>query len=210
MDDYSESQGLLDPQTASIRLPIIGMTCQSCVKNIESNIRTKIGIIKIKVVLSENAGYIDYDPSLTDPKTIALQIDDMGFDCPYQPIDELNPINDTLISIDGMTCQSCVRNITENISKKSGIVKILVSLEDKSATVQYDNSLTNPVQIAEMIEDMGFDASVAASQTKTENYHRAKGKFHSMTTNSSDSWNKFNHSRQITEKIIIGNTSACE
>ncbi len=175
MDDYSESQGLLDPQTASIRLPIIGMTCQSCVKNIEGNIRTKIGIIKIKVVLSENAGYIDYDPSLTDPKTIAFQIDDMGFECPYQPSDELNQIIDTRINIDGMTCQSCVRNITDNISTKPGIVNILVSLEDKCATVQYDNSLTSPIKIAEMIEDMGFDASVHASQNKTDNYLRAKG-----------------------------------
>lgn len=173
MDDYSESQGLLDPQSLSIRLPIIGMTCQSCVKNIEGNIRTKLGIIKIKVSLSENAGYIDYDPSLTDPKTIASQIDDMGFDCPY---DELNQILDTRIDIDGMTCQSCVRNITENISTKPGIVNILVSLEDKRATVQYDNSLTSPSEIAEMIEDMGFDASVSESQIKTENYQRAKGR----------------------------------
>lgn len=175
MDDYSESQGLLDPQTASIRLPILGMTCQSCVKNIESNIRTQNGIIKIKVVLSENAGYIDYDPSLTDPKTISLLIDDMGFDCPYEPSDELNQIIDTRINIEGMTCQSCVRNITENISAKEGIVNILVSLEAKSATVQYDNSLTSPIKIAEMIEDMGFDASVDASHNKTEKHQRAKG-----------------------------------
>lgn len=175
MDDYSESEGLLDPQTASVRLPIVGMTCQSCVKNIESNIRTKNGIIKIKVVLSENAGYIDYDPSLTDPITIALLIDDMGFDCSYEPSDELNQIIDTRINIEGMTCQSCVRNITENISTKPGVVDILVSLEDKSATVQYDNSLTSPIKIVEMIEDMGFDASVRASQNKTENNKRAKG-----------------------------------
>lgn len=176
MDDYSESEGLLDSQTASIRLPILGMTCQSCVKNIEGNIKTKNGVIKIKVVLSENAGYIDYDPSLTDPKTIASQIDDMGFDCLYQPTDELNQILDTRINIDGMTCQSCVRNITENISTKSGVINISVSLEDKCATVQYDNSLTSPTKIAEMIEDMGFDARAEpTSQNKTENNRRAKG-----------------------------------
>lgn len=178
MYDYSESEGLLDAQTASIRLPIHGMTCQSCVKNIEGNIRTKNGIIKIKVVLGDSAGYIDYDPSLTDPKTIALQIDDMGFDCPYEPSDELNQILNTRLNIDGMTCQSCVRNITENISTKPGVVNISVSLEDKSATVQYDNSLTSPIKIVEMIEDMGFDASVRgldATKNKTENYQRAKG-----------------------------------
>lgn len=195
MDDYSESQGLLDPQTASVRLPIIGMTCQSCVKNIESNIRTKIGIIKIKVVLSENAGYIDYDPSLTDPKTIASQIDDMGFDCSY---DELNQIIDTRINIEGMTCQSCVRNITENISSKPGIVNILVSLENKCATVQYDNSLTSPNKIVEMIEDMGFDAS----QNKTENNKRSKGKYCYDSTRNERSRNNSIISRQISQEIF--------
>lgn len=181
MYDYSESEGLLEPQAASIRLPIIGMTCQSCVKNIEGNIKTKLGIIKIKVVLSENAGYIDYDPTLTDPKTIAMQIDDMGFDCPYQPTDELNQIIDTRINIEGMTCQSCVRNITDNISTKPGIINISVSLEDKSAAVQYDNSLTSSDKIVEMIEDMGFDASVRGletSQYMTEINQRAKGNCH--------------------------------
>lgn len=181
MDDYNESQGLLDTQTASIRLPIIGMTCQSCVKNIESNIKTKNGIIKIKVVLPENAGYIEYDPNQTDPKTIASQIEDLGFECEYQTSDELNQILGTRITIDGMTCQSCVRNITENISTKSGIVNILVSLEEKNATVRYDSSLTSPIEIAEMIEDMGFDASVSilspaeqAVLNKTENNYRVK------------------------------------
>lgn len=180
MYDYSESEGLLDPQTASIRLPILGMTCQSCVKNIEGNIKTKNGIIKIKVVLSDSCGYIDYDPSLTDPKTISLLIDDMGFDCPYEPSDELNQIINTRLNVEGMTCQSCVRNITDNISTKPGIINISVSLEDKSATVQYDNSLTSPIKIVEMIEDMGFDASVRGldtSQNKTEYNQRAKGNY---------------------------------
>jgi P-type Cu+ transporter len=109
MEDCNEAQGLLEQTVASVRLPILGMTCQSCVKNIEGNIGTKLGITKIKVILSENAGYIDYDPQLTDPQTIANDIDDMGFECTYSNGNGI--ISETRINIDGMTCQSCVKNI---------------------------------------------------------------------------------------------------
>lgn len=151
---------------ANVRLPIVGMTCQSCVRNIEGTIKTKLGIHKIRVVLSENAGYIDYDPQLTDPRTIASDIDDMGFECLYSATDDDTAddsdamIGEARIHIDGMTCQSCVRNIEGNIGKNDGITKIVVSLEQKEALVEYRMQLTSPSEIAEQIEDMGFDAQV--------------------------------------------------
>jgi Cu+-exporting ATPase len=88
MDEFSDSRGLLDQSLASVRLPIIGMTCQSCVKNIEGKIGANPGILKIRVVLAENAGYIDYDPTVTNPAQIAEDIDDMGFECSYEKAPE--------------------------------------------------------------------------------------------------------------------------
>lgn len=164
MDDVSESEGLLDETFASVRLCVIGMTCQSCVKNIEGTIKTKLGVNKIKVVLSENAAYIDYDPSLTDPKTIASDIDDMGFECPYTADygndTGYNMFGKVRIHISGMTCQSCVKNIEENISKKDGILKINVNLELSEGVVDYDLHKRSSSEIAEMIDNMGFEASV--------------------------------------------------
>lgn len=65
-----------------------------------------------------------------------------------------------VISIVGMTCMSCVNSITETVSKKDGIEKIFVSLEKNEGTVKYDPNLLTPQDIAEAIEDMGFDTSV--------------------------------------------------
>lgn len=170
MDQFSsEKQSLLAQVTASVRLPISGMTCQSCVRNIESNIRTKPGIVAIKVNLQEKAGYIDYDPHITDPNLIANEIDDMGFDCVYDADDDdiaANIVNSnrtlqtTRISIDGMHCQSCVNNIEGNVGKERGVQRITVNLEQKMATVDYESDLCTPADIAEMISDMGFTAAV--------------------------------------------------
>lgn len=167
-----ERQSLLERVTASIRLPINGMTCQSCVRNIEGNIRTKPGVIAIRVSLQEKVGYIDYDPQITDPRQIASEIDDMGFDCEYLPdeddeiaarIAKINKIkvSNVRISIDGMRCQSCVKNIEGNIGSQPGIKQIKVNLEEKMATVEYDIDVCTDVAIAEMISDMGFTATVA-------------------------------------------------
>lgn len=65
-----------------------------------------------------------------------------------------------LIDIQGMRCQSCVRNIENTISGKLGICSIKVDLEKKEGLVEYDGELVNPEQIAEFIDDMGFDAKV--------------------------------------------------
>ncbi|XP_055312676.1 copper-transporting ATPase 1 isoform X4 [Sitodiplosis mosellana] len=167
-----ERQSLLERVTASVRLPINGMTCQSCVKNIEGNIRTKPGVVTIKVNLQEKAGYIDYDPQITDPRQIASQIDDMGFDCEYLPdeddeiaarIVEINKtkVANARISIDGMRCQSCVKNIEGNIGSQPGVKQIKVNLEEKMAIVEYDSEVCTDEAVAEMINDMGFTATVA-------------------------------------------------
>lgn len=192
----NDRQCLLEQTTQSVRLPINGMTCQSCVRNIESNIRTKLGVISIKVNLQEKAGYVEYDPQLTDPKQIASEIDDMGFDCEYLPdkddddeiaarIIQINQskVLKTRISIEGMRCQSCVKNIEGNIGSQPGIKRISVNLEEKCAAVDYDSDLHTDQAIAEMISDMGFTATVLSDNSvdkleKFDAVSNKKGKFH--------------------------------
>jgi len=75
-----------------------------------------------------------------------------------------NPIFDDLkstkIMVSGMTCQSCVRNITSGMKEKEGVVSIEVSLEKEIAFVTYDQSKTTETKIAEQISEMGYDAEV--------------------------------------------------
>lgn len=56
------------------------------------------------------------------------------------------------LSIDGMHCKSCVRNIEENISKLPGVQNIQVSLENRTAQVQYHPSYVSPGALQKAIE----------------------------------------------------------
>ena len=68
-----------------------------------------------------------------------------------------------VVDIQGMRCQSCVKNIQKTIGSKPGIISVTVNLEKKEGYVEYDEVLVNSKQIAESISDMGFNSTVKPS-----------------------------------------------
>ncbi|NXS88698.1 ATP7B ATPase, partial [Erpornis zantholeuca] len=88
--------------------------------------------------------------------------DNMGYEessetVPSPPSQE----HSVVVSIVGMTCQSCVQSIEGRISKVVGILRIKVSLEQNNAVIKYLQSEISPEQICQEILDMGFDANIA-------------------------------------------------
>lgn len=57
-----------------VELEINGMTCSSCVYNIESNIMKMDGMIKAAVALATHRGIFAYDPDKVGPRQIIDQI----------------------------------------------------------------------------------------------------------------------------------------
>ncbi|KAK3099865.1 hypothetical protein FSP39_010889 [Pinctada imbricata] len=139
------------------RIDVRGMTCMSCVKNIQSNIGVKKGVSSIAVSLEKNEAMVCYNSMQTTAEEIADAIDDMGFDAKVKPRQK-----DLIarIHVEGMTCQSCVKNIESNISPKAGVKEIKVSLADKEAVIIYDPELTDQETLRDQIDDMGFDATI--------------------------------------------------
>ncbi|KAL6433052.1 hypothetical protein ACFW04_006384 [Cataglyphis niger] len=171
-------------ETSTVKIGIQGMTCQSCVKNIEGMIGKRSDVVSIRVVLEEMAGYIEYKTRETTPQELADAIEDMGFTASLPISDDVtkNEITNTLISVvpasrtcnihvDGMTCSSCVKNITGVLSEKPGIKDVNVSLEDKEAKVSYNSGDVTADQIAAYIEDMGFTAYVKEVDNKAVRSH---------------------------------------
>lgn len=109
-------------ETSTVKIDIEGMTCQSCVRNIEGTIGDRSDVVNIRVVLAEKAGYIEYKTRDTTPQELAEAIEDMGFTASLPASDVAkNEAKDTSvmpavstcsIHVDGMTCMSCVKSIT--------------------------------------------------------------------------------------------------
>lgn len=78
-------------------------------------------VVSIRVVLEEKAGYVEYKTHETTPQELAEAIEDMGFTARPPTSDstdeavnisEISTTSTCNIHVDGMTCSSCVKNIT--------------------------------------------------------------------------------------------------
>ena len=76
------------------------------------------------------------------------------------------------VAIEGMTCASCTGAITNALEREAWVQKVDVSLLTHSATIKYTGE-DNKNKILEVIEDVGFEASLqqakALAATKTAN-----------------------------------------
>ncbi|MEK6267375.1 MAG: copper chaperone CopZ, partial [Planococcus sp. (in: firmicutes)] len=63
------------------------------------------------------------------------------------------------LQVSGMSCQHCVKSVEESVMALPGIEKVEVSLENNSVDVAYDASAVDVNQIAEAIEDQGYDVA---------------------------------------------------
>ena len=58
-------------------------------------------------------------------------------------------------TIEGMSCGNCVRHVTEAIQGVPGVKSVDVSLEGKSAAIQFDGQL-DEAALLKAVEDAGY------------------------------------------------------
>ena len=58
---------------------IDGMTCMSCVRNIEGSVSVQNGVKFIRVSLDKKLGYVKFDPAFVSANGIKDSIEEMGF-----------------------------------------------------------------------------------------------------------------------------------
>ena len=67
-------------------------------------------------------------------------------------------MENTVIKVGGMSCQGCVKTITDVLRGIPGVAVVEVSLEAGQAGISFDpQSVARPALVA-AIEDAGFDA----------------------------------------------------
>ncbi|XP_054244111.1 copper-transporting ATPase 2 isoform X1 [Indicator indicator] len=167
---------------------IDGMTCSSCVQSIEGTISQRQGVQHIAVSLAGRTGTIYYDPAVTNGEELTAAIEDMGFDASLLTgcaSDTSGALQDSphldgpkqhsrataekcFLQITGMTCASCVSTIERNLQKEDGIVSVLVALMAGKAEIKYKPELIQPPEIAQLIRNLGFEATVMEDHAETE------------------------------------------
>ncbi|XP_050166501.1 copper-transporting ATPase 1 [Myiozetetes cayanensis] len=138
---------------------VTGMTCASCVANIERNLRREDGIHSILVALMAGKAEVRYNPAVTHPSAIAELIRELGFGATVmENCGEGDGILELVVR--GMTCASCVHKIESTLMKTNGVLYCSVALATNKAHIKYDPEAVGPRDVIQVIKDLGFTTSL--------------------------------------------------
>jgi len=64
-----------------------------------------------------------------------------------------------ILKVEGMSCEHCVKAVTNALSALAGVADIVVSLKDKTASFSYDPALASIEAIKAAITEEGFEVA---------------------------------------------------
>uniref|UniRef100_A0A7N9AP58 Copper-transporting ATPase 2 n=1 Tax=Mastacembelus armatus TaxID=205130 RepID=A0A7N9AP58_9TELE len=149
---------------------IKGMTCASCVANIERNLLKHKGVISVLVSLMAGKAEVTYDSEVIDGAAVTQLIEDLGFGARLIE-DNVVSLGKLDLTITGMTCASCVHNIESKLTTTKGIVSASVALATKKAQIQFDPEVLGARDIIRLIQSLGFEASLVKAGFKNNLDH---------------------------------------
>jgi Cu+-exporting ATPase len=135
-------------ESTTFDLPIAGMTCASCAGRVERALSKVIGASAVSVNLATEQARVqaprDSLPALMDA------VQQAGYSVPQQPLE---------LSIDGMTCASCVGRVERALAKVPGVKSVSVNLANERAHLELLGQ-TDPQTLIAAVTKAGYSASV--------------------------------------------------
>ncbi len=141
-----------------------GMTCASCVTRVEQILAKIPGVEESTVNLATEKATIVLDTERTQLKDLFATVEKTG----YTPL-----LERAEITIDGMTCASCVTRVEKSIAKLSGIIEASVNLATNKASVVYLPEVIDISRISEAVTKAGYTPHVADGAEAGEDRERA-------------------------------------
>ncbi|KAF2751396.1 copper-transporting ATPase-like protein [Sporormia fimetaria CBS 119925] len=197
MSPPSASSGATAPM-ATTTLRVEGMTCGACTSAIEKGFEGVKGVGAVSISLVMERAVVQHDPSVISVDDVREVIEDRGFDTEVLSSDmpvvvevkdpflsdsddeaETTPgVSTTTLAVGGMTCGACTSAVEGAFKDVSGIKSFSISLLSERAVIEHDAAMISPAQLAETIEDVGFDAkvvdTVVAAPAKKKSSRRQK------------------------------------
>ena len=132
-----------------ISLPVEGMTCASCSARIERQLAKLDGVEAAAVNLATESADVRFDPDRISAEDVKRTIEKTGFSVPDQTIE---------LSVEGMTCASCVARVEKSIAILPGVSTVSVNLANETAHVK--GAGISAAEIVRAVEKTGFGAQV--------------------------------------------------
>jgi P-type Cu+ transporter len=133
--------------TQQIRLPITGMTCATCEKNVLRALNKTEGVSEAVVNLATENATVTYDANLIEPAKLVESVEKFGYGVATAQVD---------LPITGMTCATCEKNVNRALKKPEGVLDVAVNLATEKATVTYIPGVVRRADLIAAVEKAGY------------------------------------------------------
>ncbi|KAI9789216.1 MAG: hypothetical protein M1833_002444, partial [Piccolia ochrophora] len=175
-------------------LSIGGMTCSSCSGSIAAAVKELRFVQSIDVNLINNSAFVSYYGPQNNITPIVTKIEDLGYecvaetaspaksrDCEFSSSASEEPWNldskelTATISIEGMTCSSCVSTITKGLQELSSVRSVNINLLTHSGNITVSQR-DRVEDIVRRVEELGYGCTIqelveSSQQRKPEGYN---------------------------------------
>ena len=160
---------------ARTMLALEGMTCASCALRIEKGLKKLPGVTDANVNLATERATVSYDASQVNIEDLLRKVSAVGYSASPivepapaapapAPVEPVAPASTGVeLTINGMTCASCVRRVERALSKTPGVSEANVNLATERATVTYDPQTAALDDLIAAVEKAGYGAEPLAS-----------------------------------------------
>ncbi|XP_078475018.1 copper-transporting ATPase 2-like isoform X1 [Lampetra planeri] len=163
-------------EEAKCFLMVTGMTCASCVANIERVLGRRHGVQSVLVSLMAGKAEVRYHPASVAPEEIAESVRDMGFGATLLDNQDIAPGCLELV-VQGMRSASCAHAIESALTQCHGVTSTAVALATNRAHVEFDPDQIGPRDIIKAVQNAGFHA-VHLKRDRTGNHLDHSDKIH--------------------------------
>jgi Cu+-exporting ATPase len=145
----------------SIDLAVEGMTCASCVARVEKALLAVPGVADASVNLANERARVALDRPVA-PERLVEAVEEAGYDA--RPVAEERAID---LSIEGMTCASCVARVEKALASVPGVAEAAVNLANGRARVRLSGE-ADPAALIAAVEDAGYAAHPVLEEAEPE------------------------------------------
>ena len=132
-----------------------GMSCASCVGRVERSLRALPGVEDVAVNLVSEKATVRF-AGAPDLPAVAAALGQAGY-----PMTNA----ETVLSVDGMTCASCVGRVERALKAVPGVLEARVNLATQTASVRYAEGAVAPSELAAVVTAAGYAARPKAEDS---------------------------------------------
>ena len=135
-------------ENKQLSVGVQGMTCASCVMRVERALKKVDGVQDASVNLATEKANVTFDPQKVTVPALLEAVKERG----YTPVTA-----QASLSVEGMTCASCVGRVERALKKTAGVLDATVNLATERANVTYLPDGTSLGQLKTTVRQAGYE-----------------------------------------------------